>query len=122
MGTVLKTITTMKVLVFVAFAAATVVAMPEADANPNADPYRVYSGAAIPGYYSVGYPLGGGYNGVYPHYSHNYGHGYVHRLGKREAEAQPEAEADADALVGYNAYIATGVLPTDIRTSPVLPA
>ena len=72
--------------------------MPEADSNPNAeaDPYYAYYGRHIPGYYSVGYPVGGGYHGVYPHYSHNYGYGYVHRLGKREAEAKPEADADAD--------------------------
>merc|ERR1712173_460605 len=88
---------TMKLFVVLAFVAAAV-------AEPEADPYLVYSNLGYTGY---PYPYAPYTRSLLP-YSFPY-HTYagLHHLGKREAEpaAEPEAtadaDADADAYYGY---------------------
>jgi len=77
---------TMNVLLFVALAIATVVAEPEADADP-AVLYGGYYGH--PGYY--------GYGQLSIQNPYGYSYQYGHHLGKRSADAEAKAEADADA-------------------------
>merc|ERR1719378_57455 len=80
--------TNMKIFVLVGAFVAGALAVPEAKADAEADPWGVYGGYG--GYY-------GGYRG--------YGlYGYGKRDAEPTAEPTADAEADADAWYGYHGY------------------
>merc|ERR1711944_301297 len=83
--------TNMKILVLVGAFVAGALAVPEAKADANAEPWGVY-----------GYGGYGGYSGYYRPYG---GYGlYGKRSAEPTAEPTADAEADADAWYGYYGY------------------
>merc|ERR1712157_609410 len=71
-----------------------------AEADPEADPWLLYSG-----YHGYGYGHYAPFTYSYaPHVYSYYGLPHAYYYGKRSADAEPEADADADAYYGYYGY------------------